>query len=116
MQRLGGFLAQLQHGHDYVVDMASTSAEVAAALRRGKPDLIMLDVQMTSLDGLSLLKQIRGLDRTIPVVVITGRQNTATVSQALSAGAFAYVPKPFEFLQIEHVVGLVFAARKITAS
>jgi len=80
-------------------------------LRRGRPDLILLDVQMKGLDGLALLKQVRAVDRTIPVIVVTGRQNGRSLSEALSAGIFAYAPKPCDFIQLEHLVGLVVTSR-----
>ncbi|HBH02739.1 MAG TPA: hypothetical protein DDZ42_12590 [Candidatus Rokubacteria bacterium] len=105
------FFADFQHGVSYLVETASNGAEAARVLRRGRPDLILLDVQMKGLDGLALLKQVRAVDRTIPVIVVTGRQNGRSLSEALSAGIFAYAPKPCDFIQLEHLVGLVVSSR-----
>ena len=106
-----GYFAGFQHGIGYVVETATKGAEAAAALRRGRPDLIVLDVHMKGLDGLALLKQIRAIDKRIPVIVVAGRENGHHVSEALPTGVFAYAPKPCDFLQFEHLVGLAFASR-----
>ena len=64
---------------------------------------------MQGLNGLAFLRQVRALDRTIPVIVVTGQQATGAIVEVLHTGVFAYVPKPCEYPQIEHLVGLVFS-------
>lgn len=105
-ETLSAFFTRFQHGRAYDVERASTAPELAAALRRGRPDLLVLDPQMRGLDGLQLLKQIRKLDRTIPVIVVTGGQEGRKAAEVLATGVFAYVPKPCEFVSFEHIVGL----------
>ena len=89
--------------------MASNGAEAAQALRAGRPDLLLIDPQMKGVDGLALLKQVRALDRSIPVIVVTSKQAKAIAAEVLQMGVFAYVPKPCEYLQLEHLVALVFS-------
>lgn len=110
IQEVTKFFAKFEHGHAYAVSAAGTGAEAAAVLRRGRPDLLIVDVQMKALDGLALLKQIKTLDRTIPVIVLAAREDSRRIGDALRAGAFAYAPKPCEFLQLEHLVGLILTA------
>ncbi len=105
-EALSTFFARFQHGRAYDLETASTAPELAAALRRGRPDLIVLDPQMKGLDGLQLLKQIRTLDRSIPVIVVTEGQEGRKAAEVLATGVFAYVPKPCEFVSFEHIVGL----------
>lgn len=64
---------------------------------------------MQGLNGLALLNQVRTLDSTIPLIVITGKQPTKAAAEVLTAGVFAYVPKPCDFQQLEHLVALVFS-------
>jgi DNA-binding NtrC family response regulator len=113
---LKGYFGRFEHGCTYEVHAAATGAEAAAALRRGRPDLILIDPQMTGLNGLELLKQMRALDRSIPVIVVAGKQATAAVVEVLNLGVFAYVPKPCDFQQLEHLVALVFGAPSRAAS
>lgn len=65
---------------------------------------------MKGLDGLALLKQVRTLDGSIPLIVVTSKQAKAVAAEVLQMGVFAYVPKPCEYLQLEHLVALVFSA------
>ena len=108
-QALTGYFEKFQHPHAYDVDRAANGAEAATALRHGRPDLILIDPQMTGLDGLALLKQVRALDGTIPVIVVTSKQCNDVAAQVLNLGVFACVPKPCEYLQLEHLVALVFS-------
>jgi CheY-like chemotaxis protein len=102
-------LKKFEHGNVYAIATASNGAEAAQALRGGRPDLILIDPQMKGVDGLALLKQVRALDRSIPVIVVTNRQAKTVAAEVLQLGAFAYVPKPCDYLQLEHLVGLVFS-------
>jgi DNA-binding response OmpR family regulator len=62
------------------------------------PDLIILDVMMPGLDGLELLRELRGDPRTadIPVVLLTARTSDAEVWAGWAAGADYYLTKPFD--------------------
>jgi DNA-binding response OmpR family regulator len=74
-------------------------------------DLIILDITLPGLDGLSALKQLKTDEnlKYIPVIMLTGRADSATVKKALLAGAVNFIRKPFEkeeFVQrIERVLG-----------
>ena len=93
----------------YAIAVASNGAEAAQALRGGRPDLLLIDPQMKGVDGLALLRHVRTLDRSIPVIVVTNKQAKAVAAEVLQMGVFAYVPKPCEYLQLEHLVALVFS-------
>src|SRR5207245_11142288 len=83
-------------------------------LRRGRYALVVLDMHMSRLGGLELLKQIRGLGVPVPIIMITGNQDVRAAAQALSGGVFAYVPKPFDFKQLDHLVALALATPQPT--
>jgi DNA-binding response OmpR family regulator len=63
-----------------------------------RPDLIIADVAMPELDGISMIRRIRETDalRRVPVIFLTGQMSPASVIAGLSVGAFAYLPKPTE--------------------
>ncbi len=115
LDALRGYFGRFVHTQRYQVHTASNGGEAAAALRQGRPDLIVLDPQMKGLNGLAFLKQVHDLDGSIPVIVVTGRQASGAAVEVLNAGVFAYVPKPCEFQELEHLVALVFAAPSRTA-
>jgi PAS domain S-box-containing protein len=63
------------------------------ALRRLAPDVIVLDYNFPKHDGLSVLREIRELDGLIPVIVMTGQDETALAVELMKAGAVDYIPK-----------------------
>ncbi|QLQ21153.1 MAG: response regulator transcription factor [Paracoccaceae bacterium] len=61
-----------------------------------RPDLILLDIMMPEVDGISLCRQLKTLDPALPVVLLTARSDNETTIQGLDAGADDYVTKPFD--------------------
>ncbi len=82
-----------EEGYDVVGQAGdgSTAVELAERLR---PDLVILDVQMPVLDGISAAEQI-ARQRIAPVVILTAFSQRELVERARDAGAMAYVVKPF---------------------
>ena len=79
------------------VDTANDGMAALAKVRKSPPDLIIADLMMPGLDGLSLLGALRDDPRlaSIPVMVLSARANEEASIDALSAGADDYLPKPF---------------------
>jgi DNA-binding response OmpR family regulator len=105
-EALSSFFGRFKHGHTYEVLAAANGGEAVSAMKRGRPDLIVLDPQLKELDGLQFLKQIRVIDQAIPVIIVAGRQKTQEAAEVLKVGVFAYVPKPCDFTRFEHLVAL----------
>jgi two-component system nitrogen regulation response regulator GlnG len=59
-------------------------------------DLVMLDVNLPSCSGLDILRNIKEIDRNLPVIVISGFISTENAMEAMREGAFEYLTKPFE--------------------
>ena len=80
-------------GYD-VVAQASNGEQAIALSREHKPDLVMMDVRMPVLDGISAAEQI-GKERLAPVVMLTAFSQKELVERARDAGVMAYIVKPF---------------------
>ena len=76
---------------------ASNGAEALAEVQKGALDLILSDINMPVMDGLELLRKLASVEsaKGVPVVMITTEGSEARVVEALSAGAKAYLRKPF---------------------
>ena len=64
------------------------------------PDLVITDVRMPEMDGLTLLKNIRDIDSTARVVLNTGFGDMITVIEAINAGAYGFFLKPVEIPEV----------------
>lgn len=84
----------LQHeGH--AVEHATTARAALTAVRAHPPHLVVLDLMLPDQDGLTVLTEIRGLDASLPVLVVSARGNVADRVLALDLGADDYLTKPF---------------------
>jgi adenylate cyclase len=84
--------------HGYEVITAADGEEALARVRQDDPDLVLLDIMMPKLDGISALKQLKqdAALRFIPVILLTAKSDTADVVAGLEAGGDDYLTKPFD--------------------
>jgi two-component system KDP operon response regulator KdpE len=78
----------------YDVDIAGTAAEALDLAARSNPDLVLLDLSLPDLDGLEVIRGLRGWSD-MPVVILSARDAQWDKVDALDAGADDYVTKPF---------------------
>jgi DNA-binding response OmpR family regulator len=84
----------------FAVTVAATGAEARAHLQATAGDLVILDLGLPDIDGLEVLRSIRGEGRMLPVLVLTARDAIAARVEALDAGADDYLVKPFAFAEL----------------
>lgn len=86
-----------QHGH--MVVLSDGGAEALDMIAARGFDIVLLDMMMPGISGLHVLGEIRGNRETadLPVIMVTGRNDTEAAIQALAAGADDHIAKPFEF-------------------
>ena len=94
----------------YDVDIAHDGGEALRMFVVRRPDAVVLDITMPGPDGAQVLGRLRALDPTVSVVMLTGNDDEALARQLLRAGAFDYVPKPFQLDMLERVIGAAVAA------
>lgn len=78
----------------YQVHPAATAQDAVELATRHPPDLVVLDLGLPDLDGVDLIKALRGWS-TSPILVLSGRSDATDKVEALDAGADDYVTKPF---------------------
>ncbi|HEU4366767.1 MAG TPA: response regulator [Methylomirabilota bacterium] len=89
---------------DYDVETALNGADALGAIVRARPDVVMLDITMPRMNGVEVLKDIKQIDDSIAVIMVTANEQVALAAEALKHGAFGYVPKPFDFRYLDHMV------------
>ncbi|MGI9308511.1 MAG: nitrogen regulation protein NR(I), partial [Gammaproteobacteria bacterium] len=80
-------------------------------LSEEQPDVLVTDIRMPGADGLEIVHRVDALDLSLPVIVITAHSDLDNAVAAYQAGAFEYLPKPFD---VDEAVALVQRAAKIT--
>ena len=82
---------------------AGNGVEALARMQQTRVDLILSDINMPTMDGLELVRQLQGVENAkgVPIVMVTTEAGEAHVVQALSNGAQAYIRKPFSSDQIK---------------
>jgi len=86
----------LRESAGYAVDLAFDGEEGLFMAESNPYDLLILDLMLPKMDGLSLLRRVRGSGSSVPVLVLTARDEKESVVALLNAGADDYVAKPFD--------------------
>jgi two-component system OmpR family response regulator len=96
-ERLAGSLARGLRGEGYAVDLAATGDEAVVHAQVHDYDVVVLDVMLPGLDGVSVCRTLRAAGRWSPVLMLTARDGVADRIRGLDAGADDYLVKPFDF-------------------
>jgi len=88
---LGGLIASVELN----VETYASAQEFLDAYERGRGGCLVLDIRMPGMSGLELQKELVTRDIRIPVVILTGHGDVQIAVQAMKAGAFDFIEKPF---------------------
>ncbi|MDH3393550.1 MAG: sigma-54 dependent transcriptional regulator [Desulfobulbaceae bacterium] len=106
--RIALYEALSRNGYD--VSVAENGQMALEMVEKSPPDMLITDIKMPTLDGIELLRRIKSLQPSMPVVIITGFATVDTAVEAMKQGAVDYIIKPFSVEVIEETVARVFAA------
>ena len=79
----------------------TSGIETLAAIRKGPPDLLILDLTLPDIDGIQLCRRLREQRFNFPVIMLTARDGLSDKVLGLECGADDYVVKPFAFLELQ---------------
>jgi PAS domain S-box-containing protein len=96
----------------YEIATAESGEEALKTLHSFRPDLVFMDIKMPQMDGIELLRRIKGADPSIEVVMITAYASLETVKNALTHGAFEYLIKPFSRQDLEETARRALVRRQ----
>jgi DNA-binding NtrC family response regulator len=104
---------QILSRQGYQVELAGSARQGLSLLERSSFDVILLDLVMPDLDGLETLKKIRSLDPEVEVIIITGYGTIQSAVEAIKAGAFHFLSKPFVPDDLRHLVSRALDKRRL---
>ena len=103
-------LAALLRTEGYEVVTAADGSTALAALQRTPCDLLMADLKMPGMDGLTLIREARKRSPALPVVIVTGLPSEASAIEAIDIGVSGYLTKPFVVSKLLDVVARALAS------
>jgi DNA-binding NtrC family response regulator len=103
-------LSEILTDEGHAIEMAENAAQARAARERLKPDLVLLDIWMPDVDGISLLKEWGATGQlTMPVVMMSGHGTIDTAVEATKFGAMAFLEKPITLQKLLRAVDQALA-------
>lgn len=112
-----GLTELLEHrGHMQVVEATGDPTQVVPLLRQHQPDLMVLDLRLGKVDGLSVLRMMRNEGCDTPVVILTMSDSEDDLAAALRAGVRGYLLKDMEPEEVIDAIGRVARDEMVVAS
>ena len=100
-----GLLSEILSDEGHSVELAENASQARAARERMRPDLVLLDIWMPDVDGITLLKEWSGAGLlTMPVVMMSGHGTIDTAVEATKHGAMAFLEKPITLQKLLRAV------------
>ncbi len=111
-KRMCDSLSALLSGEGYRVEAFQNSSDAIATFGRDRIDLVITDIKMAGPDGLEILRLVKEVDPTIPVILMTGYASLETALEAINKGAYDYLLKPVEFAYLALAVRRALEKRR----
>ncbi|HEV8658239.1 MAG TPA: sigma-54 dependent transcriptional regulator [Thermoanaerobaculia bacterium] len=101
---LRDFLTIVFEEEGWSVQSAPTLADARAAIQKDEPDLVLCDLMVPDGSGIDLLREVKEKNPSIAFIMITAHTSTKSAVDALKAGAFDYIAKPFDIEELKIIV------------
>lgn len=97
-------VSTLLEAQGYHCTVVPDGSQAIRQIKNDSHDLVLSDIVMPEMDGMRLLRQLREQDKDIPVIMVTAMHDISIALEAIRAGAYDYILKPFEKDQLYHSV------------
>ncbi len=97
---ISSFITKGLRAAGYASTAVTTGEEALALVQGGGFQLLLLDIGLPDMDGFTVLRRLRALGSTIPVIILTARTSVDDTVAGLEGGADDYMPKPFRFEEL----------------
>ena len=106
-------LTQFLQGLDYDVITAANGKEALDLFKRETPDLVISDIRMPEMDGITLLENIKTERPSAKVILLTAYGSVEDAVKAMKKGAFYYLTKPINLEELEFLVKKAFSSHQL---
>ncbi|MFE4668883.1 response regulator transcription factor [Streptomyces sp. NPDC056716] len=97
---IASFVERGLRGNGFITSVVGDGLSAYEHARAGECDLMILDLGLPAVDGLTVLRKLREMRVTLPVVILTARDSVSDVVAGLEGGADDYISKPFAFEEL----------------
>jgi len=112
-ERMRKALAMLLSNMGYKLQLAKDGVEAFELFENDHFDVVITDLKMPRMNGYELLKKIREINSTVPIIIITAFGTIESAVEAMQSGAIDYITKPFEEEKIKLTIEKALEIRKI---
>jgi DNA-binding NtrC family response regulator len=110
---LGDSICTYLEHHGYATMVARSGAEGVRLAEENNPDIVVVDIRLPDLDGLSVLRKLRDMAAGTEVVMMTAHASVASAVTAMKSGAFDYLTKPLDLDEVRIVVEKALAHQRM---
>jgi two-component system NtrC family response regulator len=100
----------------YAVTTAHTAADALGAATRTQFEIAVLDLKLPDMDGITLLETLRKKQQQMIIILISGYATIDAAAKSIKRGAYDFISKPFEFIELELILQRALEKKEMTAT
>ncbi|MBD3414903.1 MAG: response regulator [Candidatus Aminicenantes bacterium] len=99
--------------NEFQVFSAADGESGISEFKENRPDLVLLDIRLPDVDGLEVLKKIKKENPRACIIIMTAFDDMKTTVEAVKSGAFEYLVKPLDYVELDLVIGKVYKVKSL---
>jgi DNA-binding NtrC family response regulator len=111
--RAGELMLRFSEGADYDCQVFQSPQKALDSFKQAGADLVVTDINMPGMDGITLLREIRALDHEVPVIIITAYSSVDNAIEALRLGASDFLKKPYDMDELRLLIERTLAHKQV---
>lgn len=98
------FVTNFFRERGFLVFAALNGEEAISITKKERPDIVLLDIKMEGMDGIAVLKHLKGFDKNLKIIMVTALEDRDKMDEACKLGACDYITKPLVLDYLEEAV------------